>query len=205
MTIVSLFDEQPQEHGPEPAGFWIRALARMIDWVMTWFIGGMGGIVVAFVAGIIITVTHRSHEAFMDALQHPSWFRYVTGVLVTLTYHSLCEGVAGATLGKRILGLQVVSEDFGAPTLTQAVKRSLGFFVDGLFFGAVAAQHMNESRMKQRVGDSWANTYVVKRDTLAPAQQRPLSIVLAAVVAAMAAGGSIIIIATGTEIALRVL
>jgi uncharacterized RDD family membrane protein YckC len=104
-----------------------------------------------------------------------------------------------------MLGLQVVSEDLGAPTLTQAMKRSLAFFLDGLFFGAVAAQHMNDSRMKQRIGDSWANTYVVKRATLAAAQQRPMSIFLAALVAAMAAGGFVIIITTGTEIALRVL
>ena len=187
MTIISLFDEQPQEHGPEPGGFWIRAGAHGIDWVGTSILSILGVLTVAVFSGLLVVATHHKYAGFLPVLRHPSWLQYVTGILVTITYQAVCESVGGATLGKRLCGLQVVSENFGPVTLMQAIKRSVTLFIDGFFFGAVAWHHMSDSPMKQRIGDSWAGTYVVKRRTLPEAQQRTMKIFLAALVAGSAA------------------
>ena len=39
--------------------------------------------------------------------------------------------------------------------------RSLGYYVDGLFFGLVGWTSMSRSPTKQRLGDKWAGTVVV--------------------------------------------
>jgi len=205
MTIVSLFDEQPpeQERGPEPGGFWIRAGAHVIDWVVTSILGVLGVFTVALFSGLFVVVTHHQYAGFLPVLRHPSWFQYVIGIVVTITYEAMCESVGGATLGKRLCGLQVVSESFGPVTLMQGIKRSVAFFIDGFFFGAVAWHHMSDSPMKQRLGDSWAETYVVKRGTLPEAQQRTMKIFLAALIAGSSAAMFIDVAWWFVEIALQ--
>lgn len=66
-----------------------------------------------------------------------------------------------------MLGLRVVSVASGErPGLGASVVRELGYYVDGLFFGMVGKAAMDSSPHKQRHGDGWAGTTVVRRATL---------------------------------------
>ena len=79
-----------------------------------------------------------------------------------LLAEAIGEGLGGSTLGKMTLGLRVVRPD-GAPiNFGAALGRSAAFFVDAIFFGLVAWTSMSGSMLKQRYGDKWANTVVVR-------------------------------------------
>jgi uncharacterized RDD family membrane protein YckC len=84
--------------------------------------------------------------------------------VLTWGYGAVCEGLFnGQTLGKRVLGIRVVS-DRGVPiTGAQAVMRNLVGVVDGLvpFFYLLGLSSMILSRKFQRLGDLAAGTMVV--------------------------------------------
>lgn len=50
--------------------------------------------------------------------------------------------------------------------------RSLGYYVDALFFGAVGYFAMQGNTSQQRHGDRWAKTVACKRSSLTPEQVR---------------------------------
>lgn len=83
--------------------------------------------------------------------------------LATAAYWILTEWVLGATVGKLICDLRVVSITGRRCSFRQSVKRNLLRTVD--FFplyltGFVAAKL---SPLRQRLGDQWAKTIVVKK------------------------------------------
>jgi uncharacterized RDD family membrane protein YckC len=80
-------------------------------------------------------------------------------------YHAAMEGIHGSTVGKRLLGLVVTTSQRRPISLRAALGRSFAFYVDSLFFGAVAATLM-EPPLQQRYGDKWCGTVVTKRSTL---------------------------------------
>jgi uncharacterized RDD family membrane protein YckC len=84
--------------------------------------------------------------------------------LLTWGYGAFCEGVFnGQTLGKRLVGVRVISE-MGVPlTGAQAVLRNLVGAVDGLFpfFYLLGLSSMILTRRFQRLGDLAAGTMVV--------------------------------------------
>jgi uncharacterized RDD family membrane protein YckC len=143
------------------AGFGIRAAARVIDIIYGIVIGLLGGVF----AGIILMLLEQG------GLIAPGWQGRLGGVdlagwgfslLGTLSYHWLTEGMYGASLGKLLCGLRVVSEAARPIGFTQAFKRSLAFYWDGLFFGLIGYSSMKESELNQRYGDRWAKTVVIK-------------------------------------------
>jgi uncharacterized RDD family membrane protein YckC len=85
---------------------------------------------------------------------------------LTFVYYWGTEATSGQTLGKRVLGLKVVSADGGPPSARAIVVRNLVRFVDALPFlyiaGAVAVFATGERR--QRLGDLAAKTRVVAID-----------------------------------------
>jgi uncharacterized RDD family membrane protein YckC len=151
---------------PQAVGFWMRACARVIDWVVLAVVGIGVSILLAAIAGIVRGVSGWESDAFVDSLFRDNWVIRIASVLEQIVYHSVCEGLGGATIGKRLLGIQVVSVDLTRCRPGQAIKRSVGFLADALFLAAIGAVHMHESPIKQRLGDKWADTRVVRRDTL---------------------------------------
>jgi uncharacterized RDD family membrane protein YckC len=84
--------------------------------------------------------------------------------VLTWGYGSFCEGVFnGQTVGKRAMGIRVVSERGVPISGAQAVLRNLVGTVDGLlpFFYQTALASMFLSRNFQRLGDLAAGTMVV--------------------------------------------
>jgi uncharacterized RDD family membrane protein YckC len=83
--------------------------------------------------------------------------------LLNWGYGAFCEGVFnGQTLGKRIVGVRVISEKGVPITGAQAVLRNLIGAVDGLsFFYMLGLSSMILTRRFQRLGDLVAGTMVV--------------------------------------------
>lgn len=137
-----------------------------MDWLVLAVVGIGVSLLLAVIAGIVRAASGWNADAFVESLFRDSWLIRVVSVLELIAYHSICEGLGGATIGKRLLGMQVVSIDLTRCRFGQALKRSVGFLADALFFAAIGAIHMHESPIKQRLGDKWADTRVVRRETL---------------------------------------
>jgi uncharacterized RDD family membrane protein YckC len=143
------------------AGFWIRAGARLIDTLC----GVCLGFVVGIFAGIALVLLEHA------GMIAPGWqygikgfnpIGVLLGLVGNVLYHSLTEGMFGASLGKLILQLRVVDENGGPITIPKAILRNLGYFIDALFFGYVAYSSMKDSDLNQRFGDKWAHTVVAR-------------------------------------------
>ena len=76
-------------------------------------------------------------------------------------YYIALEGTTGQTVGKRLMGVVVVSRDGSPITFRQAATRNLRL-VDGFFNYALGLVVMLLSEDMQRIGDYAANTLVVR-------------------------------------------
>jgi uncharacterized RDD family membrane protein YckC len=81
--------------------------------------------------------------------------------LVWLLYFPIVESINGQTLGKRIIGLKVVTKTGSEISLVESIKRRLLDVIDLFFYGIVAAIVVKNTPDHQRIGDLWAKTIVV--------------------------------------------
>ena len=87
----------------------------------------------------------------------------LTFLALMLLYFVLLEGLIGATLGKWVLGLRVVSTDGEKPGLARSALRNLLRLVDGLpAFNIVGVVLILRSPERARFGDRAAGTRVVR-------------------------------------------
>jgi uncharacterized RDD family membrane protein YckC len=84
--------------------------------------------------------------------------------LIFFLYFILLEGYLGQTVGKMLLGIQVVREDTGEiPGLGAATIRTLLRLIDGLFGYLVGFIAVVASLKRQRIGDMAARTLVIRK------------------------------------------
>ena len=161
---------------PRAAQFGIRAMARVIDIVVAFLLG----IVVVIVAFVVLVIRRQPGDPRLWA-QHMGGFS-LASLAVSLAgnalYHSLSEFVGGASLGKLVCGLRVVSEDFTPVSFRGAFIRSIAFPVDGLFFGYIGYRSMKVSPLAQRNGDHWGNTAVVRLRNFKDSARGPVLVLL---------------------------
>jgi len=143
------------------AGFWIRSLARALDLLYGYVVGSLAGICGAFVLAIL-QVLSLADPGWAARFSQARATLMLTSLVGSVFYQTFCEGLFGASVGKLICGLRVLSEDLSPCRLKPALVRSLGYFVDGLVFGVVGYLEMNKTQMEQRHGDHWAKTVVVR-------------------------------------------
>jgi uncharacterized RDD family membrane protein YckC len=121
-------------------------------------------------------VVRRALAQILDyASLWPIWF--VLGVpdrpvlgwvlfgIVTIAYFGAWQGASGWTVGKLVFGLRVVDDAGAAPGVYDGVRRAVPLLLET--FAIVALWFMLRSPWRQRAGDRWANTYVVRRAALA--------------------------------------
>ena len=135
----------------------------------------MGGIAAGLVLGVAVGLSGGDPQATFGRLQadgSPGLAGWVLALAAGVVFHALCEGIHGSTPGKRMLGLVVIGQDGGEASLLGALKRSVAFYWDGLFFGAPALVSMRDSPKQQRYGDKWGKTMVVRLADLPP-ERRP--------------------------------
>jgi uncharacterized RDD family membrane protein YckC len=125
---------------------WHRVLAYVIDSVLMGLIWGM-----AVIAG-----TARGDTV--------SLLLVLVGMVATLVYGFLLEGLYGYTPGKYLLGLVVVKSDGSNCTVGASILRNLLWIVDALPTANLVAMVLTlGTDDNQRVGDLVADAVVVKR------------------------------------------
>ncbi|MFW5921919.1 MAG: RDD family protein [Halodesulfurarchaeum sp.] len=130
----------------EKRGIGIRFVALFIDTI------------VLFVLGYVIAIPIGMTSATGFNLQGGPAFLWI---LIGFGYFIVLEGKYGKTVGKRLVGIEVVTED-GRPIDYQAsLIRNVLRIIDGIFFYLVGAILVILSEDEQRLGDRIANTIVV--------------------------------------------
>ncbi len=152
------------------AGFGRRTLARIVDFLLTGFLGGA-------LAAVILSLL-GGDESLLDRSTPVAGFEmWVASRLMMLSYHGIAESLGGTTLGKLLFGLDVVGEDGLPISLARGLLRNLWVLVDGLLFGLVAYVAMRRSPRRQRLGDRHARTLVIhRRDLPAASRRRPATV-----------------------------
>jgi uncharacterized RDD family membrane protein YckC len=210
---LAMAPESPQEHlqeGPqepprkqrqersqeqlERAGFGRRALARAIDLAIHYGVAFFVTIVAVVVVSLGAALRGEPAGDALAGLSATTPLTYLAAMLGALMMHTLSEGLHGSTLGKWICGMVVVGEDGSPATIASALKRSVAFYWDGLFFGMVAYQSMAGSPRGQRYGDVWGRTMVLRTSALPPSARRSWLRFAGAAVAGLAADGFILML-----------
>ena len=93
--------------------------------------------------------------------------------LIALSYFPVTELYTGKTLGKKMAGLIVVDEVGHLPNLSQVLKRTVARLLEVNPItggGLIAAIAVLATKDHQRLGDLWAETYVVRVEALQASQ-----------------------------------
>ncbi|GGA57757.1 membrane protein [Kroppenstedtia guangzhouensis] len=144
----------------ETAGLGSRTLSLLIDWMI---LGVVQFILIFF--GILFFAASAT-------LGNPFWTSVTIGVfLVLLFFIPLCYYVLteyfmnGQTIGKRAVGLRVVTDRGTAPGFLAIFLRNLLRVVDGLpFFYLAGGISVFFNRREKRLGDLAAGTMVVQKE-----------------------------------------
>jgi uncharacterized RDD family membrane protein YckC len=123
-------------------------------------------------AGTVIDLILLGSGVFLLAeLSNAAWRVGVTiGIVGVMAYYPITEGIWGKTLGKAATGLMVVDENGDPPGIGKACIRTLARLVEVnpfLLGGLPAALVVGLTPTRQRLGDLFANTYVVRVRELA--------------------------------------
>jgi len=145
------------------AGFGLRAGAQVIDLIVHNVVGVAVGLIIGVLIGLYAFATGMPPSVLSAKLQASTPVGYIFPLLGYVFYHAISEGMYGATVGKLIFKIHVLNEDGNPVAIGPAFVRSFAFYIDGLFFGIVAAANMRSSELQQRLGDKWAKTVVVER------------------------------------------
>jgi uncharacterized RDD family membrane protein YckC len=152
--------------GIELADFYQRALAFMLDVLLAFVLLTM----VLFVSGLAKWAFHSAHgdTSHLDIQLsfHSETGRILTETVVPVLYFGLSVWIGnGRTLGKRALGIRVVSLVHGRMSLWHSIERALGYAAAALEFGFGFLQffiHPNRRTVQDRI----AETIVVKEKSL---------------------------------------
>ena len=115
------------------ASFWKRWLAYMIDSVIVGLIAGvpagcLGGIIPAFMSGM-------DENVFVIVMVIVIFIVVLWALVASSLYFGLMWSRTGQTLGKKWLGIKVVTADGYPPTFWRALGRAvLGYWLSGVAF-----------------------------------------------------------------------
>lgn len=123
-----------------------RILAFFIDFFIFWLI--------AMVFGMFFGTTTEGEIGF-SVNGFPAFILFLIGFFLW----PISEGMFGQTIGKRILNLKVVKEDFKPIGVGQGFARFFIGFIDYFFLIGILIAATNKK--KKRIGDMVANTLVI--------------------------------------------
>ncbi|MFD1394954.1 RDD family protein [Kroppenstedtia eburnea] len=154
----------------ETAGLGSRALSLLLDWLI---LGFVQFILIFF--GILFFAASAN-------LGSPFWASVTMGIFlfllffIPLCYYVLTEYfMNGQTVGKRAVGLRVVTDRGTAPGFLAIFLRNLLRMVDGLpFFYLVGGISVFFNRREKRLGDLAAGTMVVQKEKREVPRVQPL-------------------------------
>jgi uncharacterized RDD family membrane protein YckC len=136
-----------------PVGVGLRAAAFLIDWLLF----------ALMIAVVWIASGGVNTSAENRILKDPNTGLSLVITAAALVYFGGLERAWGATVGKRALGLRVAMVNGGPLTGRAVVVRTLGRVIDCFLLSPiVAAIFVWASPRRQRLGDRWAGTIVVR-------------------------------------------
>ncbi|MCP4645120.1 MAG: RDD family protein, partial [bacterium] len=137
----------------EYAGFWIRAGARVLDWILVYAVN----MILNTVVGLVVALA-GGDQALMIAL----WMvMLIAQMVIPAVYTSYFLGRYGATLGKMACGLRVVTGDGEAISYLRGFGRHFAEMLSSLtlFIGYIMAAFDDERRT---LHDRICNTRVIR-------------------------------------------
>jgi uncharacterized RDD family membrane protein YckC len=111
-------------HAASPAGFWIRAVAAVIDLAVLLIVQATYTAAASLVFG-------ADPERSFAVASTVSFFTLVFAAFYTSVLHAM----TGQTIGKLVVGVRVVALDGESPVGGAAFLRWLGYFASGVTFG----------------------------------------------------------------------
>src|SRR3954451_3296215 len=122
------------------------------------------GILLGIIFVIVGLATGGGHSGHGKASVHLGGSATLLFLAISFVYFILCEGTTGQTIGKRLLGIRVVSADGTPASFGQAVGRTILRLVDALpifyIVGLISVLATGRGR-RQRVGDLAVGTFVI--------------------------------------------
>jgi uncharacterized RDD family membrane protein YckC len=147
---------------PEGAGFGRRAAARIVDTVLATLLalaaGAVSGAVMMVLAKWEIIPGDWSTRIGSGGPVRNVGF----GLLALIFGGAATEAIAGTTFGKLAFGLRVVDVQARPVRTAAALIRNAAYLVDSFCFCLIGYLAMDASPTRQRVGDRWAKTMVVR-------------------------------------------
>ena len=177
-------DEAPA--GPREdalASLMLRGVARVIDLLSSLVV--VFGAMAATSLYMVSVGPIDSYEVWTPVLEESSLLNWGVALVGATARFTVAEWIGGATLGKLLCGLRVTTEELDAISFGAAFRRSLAFWFESIFFGLIAVMAITRSPLKQRHGDVWAGTVVVRR-AAAPDRTSDNARALLGVIAGMA-------------------
>jgi uncharacterized RDD family membrane protein YckC len=145
---------------PRSAGFWIRAVALVIDLV-----------IIALVQSSLALMGRRLTGSEVEDLWPVPTAVVLFTLVFTAAYTTVLHGLDGQTLGKLIVGVRVVGDDGAPPGVGTAFLRYLGYYASLATFG-LGFIMAGLRRDKRALHDLLAGTRV-ERTRLARARPLP--------------------------------
>jgi uncharacterized RDD family membrane protein YckC len=135
-----------------PVGVGPRALAYVLD-----------SLVLAVTIALVDVASGGSQPSVSRSfLVDPNTAAVVLITAASLVYFGGLESAWGGTVGKRVVGLRVAMADGSTLTGHAVLIRTICRLIDGILFYAVGAVLVWSSPQRQRLGDRWAGTVVVR-------------------------------------------
>lgn len=146
---------------PKFAGFWIRVLAYVFDSVVIQFI------IWLLVAVGILGYTSGAGDGIVgdevyQLLQTNFSSLFWLTLAVTLSYFTFFIGSRGQTPGKMLFGLKVIRADGGNPSYSQALIRTLGYYLNHILTLEIGFLWVAVDPRKQGLHDKIAGTYEIR-------------------------------------------
>jgi uncharacterized RDD family membrane protein YckC len=136
-----------------------RWIATLVDLVPLCILATLPADLVAITMGIATAEEHVFNQDYFNTGM------YAWAALVVVAYYIVLEGCYGCTLGKLILGIRVVNSGCNPPGFKGSFLRTITRLIEvnpillgGLPAGIIASL----SKKRQRLGDMWARTYVLR-------------------------------------------
>ena len=138
----------------QPAGFWIRAVAAIIDGLC---LAAVEFLLIAIAPGISVDIYLNSGDIWGTG----TWVDYVT-LLIGITYYTVGVSVWATTIGKRLVGLYVLRPDGSKLGPGRAFARYCAPILSALilFMGFLMVAFRQD---KRALHDLICDTVVVKR------------------------------------------
>jgi uncharacterized RDD family membrane protein YckC len=151
MNTISITTSQNIELEYELGSLGDRIIGRILDFI----------VLIAYGIIIFVVIGFGNLERFMN---NNAWFIVIFIVIPVVFYDLLSEiFLNGQSLGKKIMGIKVISLNGNQPSFGQYLIRWLFRIVDFSFSGSfVALITVAATEKKQRLGDIVAGTVLVK-------------------------------------------